>query len=162
MAHAALEHLALHKVLFIPTGNQKYRPPAMAAGEHRVAMLRLALDDARFAIDERELAPQFSGYTVDTLHSLKKERPDATLYLLMGADQHAKLDSWHEPQKVRALARIAVFARPGWKAGEATIPFAQSTVSSSDIRSRVSRGEGIGNLVPPAVASYIVRHRLYA
>ena len=162
MARAALEHLGLQKVLFMPTGNQKYRPPALASGEHRVAMLRLALDDARFAVDERELSPQFSGYTVDTLQSLKKELPDAKLVLLMGADPFAKLDSWHEPQKVRALADIGVFARRGSSAGAGAIPFAESGVSSTEIRARVAAGKDIAGLVPPAVANYISRHRLYA
>jgi nicotinate-nucleotide adenylyltransferase len=162
MAHAALEHLGLQKVLFVPTGNPKYRQPALASGEHRVAMLRLALDDARFAVDERELSPQFSGYTVDTLQGLKKELPDAKLVLLMGADQFSKLDAWHEPQKVRALADIGVFARPGSRAGPSTIPVAESGISSTDIRARVAAGKDIDGLVPPAVANYIARHRLYA
>jgi len=34
-------------------------------------------------------------------------------------------------------------------------------VSSTEIRRRVAAGESIANLVPPPVASYIARHRLY-
>jgi len=161
LARAALRHLGLDRLLFIPTGNQKYRRPAVASGEHRVAMLRLALDDPRCAIDARELDPGFSGYTVDTLHALKTENPDAKLVLLMGADQFARLDTWHEPQKVRALAEIAVFARPGSKAPPRAVPFAESEVSSSDIRQRLAAGEPIDGLVPAPVANYIARHGLY-
>jgi nicotinate-nucleotide adenylyltransferase len=165
MARAALKDLKLGKILFIPTGAPRYRKPAVASGEHRVAMLRLALKD-KFEIDPRELAPGASGFTVDTLSSLKNELgPDADLYLLMGADQYAKLGSWHRPQDVRRLARIAVFARPGWEAddGEATtVPFEAMNISASDIRARIARGEDISRLVPAAVASYIACHRLYA
>ncbi|MCZ2982615.1 hypothetical protein NYY70_20775, partial [Acinetobacter baumannii] len=90
----------------------RYRTPPVASAEHRLAMLKLALDgEARFEIDPRELAPSASGYTADTLAQLHDELgPRVPVFLLMGADQYAKLDSWHRPQEVRRLARIAVFA----------------------------------------------------
>ena len=167
MARAALEHLKLEKVLFMPTGSPRYRSPAVASGAHRVAMLRLALaDDNACEIDARELAPGASGYTVDTLRELRLELgADTELWLLMGADQYAKLDTWHRPDDVRRLARIAVFARPGWQvSGNAVtmVPFDRIKVSASEIRARLARGEDISALVPAAVADYIARHRLYA
>jgi nicotinate-nucleotide adenylyltransferase len=167
MARAALEHHEFEKILFMPTGAPRYRTPAVASGEHRVEMLRLALaDNDSYEIDARELAPGASGYTVDTLRELKLEYGAGTeLWLLMGADQYAKLDTWHRPEDVRKLARIAVFARPGWKVESAKaklIPFEPMKISASDIRARAARGEDMSRLVPPAVATYIARHRLYA
>ncbi len=167
IARAAMAQLGLGRILFIPTGAPRYRSPAVASGEHRVAMLRLALaDHDSYEIDARELAPGASGYTVDTLRELRLERGAGTeLWLLMGADQYAKFETWHRPDDVRKLARIAVFARPGWQVSGArvrVIPFEPMSVSASEIRSRVARGEDISALVPPAVASYIAQHRLYA
>lgn len=166
MARRAVAHLALERVLFIPTGPTHYRAPAIAAAEDRLAMLRLALQgEPRFAIDARELAPGATGYTVDTLAALHREHPGQTLYLLMGADQYAKLERWSRPDEVRRLARIAVFARPGWKleGGEATVvPFEPLEVSATAIRARAARGEVLAGLVPEAVANYILTHRLYA
>jgi nicotinate-nucleotide adenylyltransferase len=165
MARAALKNLQLGKILFIPTGTTRYRKPAVASGEQRVAMLRLALKD-ELEIDTRELAPGASGFTVDTLRSLRNELgPDTPLYLLMGADQYAKLGSWHRPHEVARLARIAVFSRPGFTvpADQAIhVPLDPMPISASDIRARAARGEDISRLVPAAVASYIARHRLYA
>ena len=167
MARAALEQCRLEKILFMPTGNPHYRTPATASGEHRVAMLRLALEDhAAYEIDARELVPAASGYTLDTLKELRLEYGAGTpLWLLMGADQYAKLDTWHRPQDIRKLARIAVFARPDWKihdAGAKVIAFEAMNISASEIRARVARGEDISARVPPAVANYIAEHRLYA
>ena len=167
MARAARERLQLERVVFMPTGAPRYRAPAVASGEHRVAMLRLALgEDNAFDIDARELAPGASGYTVDTLKELRLELGAGTpLWLLMGADQYARLDTWHRPDDIRKLARIAVFARPGWKidhAGAKVIAFEPMPISASDIRARVARGEDVSALVPPAVANYIAAHRLYA
>lgn len=165
MAQAALDALKLDKVLFIPTGNPKYRTPATASGDHRVAMLRLGLQNhEKFGIDPRELQPGASGYTVDTLQALRSELPGAELYLLMGADQYAKLDSWHRPKDVARLAKIAVFGRPGIELKEKVklIPMKPMPVSASEIRARAKRGEDLDALVPPAVANYIARHRLYS
>ncbi len=164
MAEAALEQLRLDKVLFIPTGAPKYRRPAVASGEHRIAMLRLALaGNEKFAIDARELAPQASGYTVDTLKALRAELGETDLYLLMGADQYAKLGSWHRPEEVARLASIAVFARPGIQLEDKVrlISMEPMHVSASEIRARAARGEDLSALVPRAVANYIARHRLY-
>ena len=166
MARAALEGLKLDKILFMPTGAPRYRTPAVASGEHRVAMLRLAVaDNDSYEIDARELAPGASGYTVDTLKELRLELGGhMPLCLLMGADQYAKLDTWHRAQDVRKLAKIAVFARPGTvlKGNVGVIPMEPLRISASEIRARVARGEDISPLVPAAVADYLGRHRLYA
>jgi len=160
MARAALAALALERVLFLPTGAPRYRTPAIASGADRVAMLGLAIEgEPRFAIDERELAPGHSGYTIDTLQGFA-ERP----VLLLGADQYAKFETWHRRREILERAELAVFARPGSSlrdGGARQVPFASMDVSASAIRARVARGESIAGLVPPAVADYIARHRLY-
>ena len=166
MARAALEALALRELVFLPTGAPKYRKPAVAPAAHRIAMLKLALaGEPRFRIDERELLPQATGYTVDTLRSLREELgAQAELYFLMGADQLAKLDTWQRPDEVRRLARLAVFARPGYEAGRddvTVIAMPPMAVSASGIRARAARGEPLAGLVPGAVANYIERHGLY-
>jgi len=160
MARAALGALGLERVLFMPTGAPRYRTPAVASGAHRVAMLRLATgDEPRFAIDERELAPGHSGYTIDTLEGF-----GARPVLLLGADQYAKFETWHRWREILGRADLAVFARPGstFRDGRARqVPFEPMAVSASDIRARIARGEPIAPLVPPAVADYIARHKLY-
>jgi nicotinate-nucleotide adenylyltransferase len=85
------------------------------------------------------------------------------LWLLIGADQYAKLDTWHRPQEVRRLARIGAFARPGVALDKAVevIPMKPMDISASEVRARIARGEAIAHLVPAAVANYIVGKRLY-
>lgn len=163
MARAAVDELRLDKVLFIPTGAPKYRTPAFASGEDRVAMLRLALaGNPKYAVDARELQPGATGYTVDTLRGLHAEG-HTDLYLLMGADQYAKLATWHCPDEVARLAKIGVFNRPGFELKENAklIPMEPLPISSSEVRARVQRGADISRLVPPPVANYIAGHRLY-
>src|SRR5258708_32878731 len=74
MAGAALRELGLDEILWIPTGAPGYRHAPIASAEHRLAMLKLALaGEPHYRIDIRELAPGASGYTVDTLKSLRSE-----------------------------------------------------------------------------------------
>jgi nicotinate-nucleotide adenylyltransferase len=163
MARAALDHLKLDRILWIPTGQPKYRPGASASAEDRVAMLKLALaGEPRYVVDERELGPRATGYTVDTLRALHKELPQAELYLLIGADQYAKFHEWRSPEEIERLAKLAVFPRPGFdvKAGgkAMVVPMAPMPHAATDIR---NRGVELEAHVPAAVANYIVRKGLY-
>jgi nicotinate-nucleotide adenylyltransferase len=165
MARAALEQLNLDRVLWMPTGNPGYRKPPVASGAERVAMLKLALaDEARYRIDERELQPGASGYTIDTLKALRHEQAGDKLYLLIGADQFAKFDSWRQPEEIKRLAELAVFLRPEiaiQPRDAQVIAMKPLDISASDIRARAARGEALSSLVPAAVANYIQRRRLY-
>ncbi|MGH8705631.1 MAG: nicotinate-nicotinamide nucleotide adenylyltransferase, partial [Burkholderiales bacterium] len=104
-------------------------------------------------------------YTVDTLASLRAELgAQAPLVLLMGADQYAKLDTWHRWQDLFGLCRIAVFARPGWNVNDARVEHVAMPpldVSASGIRARLGRGEEVSAMLPAAVLEYVERHKLY-
>lgn len=160
LARAALEHLGLERILWLPTGAPKYRAPAQTPARHRLAMLRLALaGEPRYAIDERELDPAHSGYTIDTLQRLGG-RP----VLLMGADQYAKFETWHRWREILERADLAVCARPGWDAADGRarlVPFEPMDISASDIRARLARGADVSALVPAAVLDYIRQQDLY-
>jgi len=167
MARAALAQLDLEKILWMPTGDPRYRQAPVASGEHRVTMLRLALEgETESEIDTRELAPGASGYTVDTLLELRLELGRETeMILLLGSDQYQKLGAWHRPDEVKRLAKIAVYPRPGFekKIGKETlrVDMAPMAVAGSEIRARVARGEPIDAMVPASVASYVAAHGLY-
>jgi nicotinate-nucleotide adenylyltransferase len=165
MAEAALAHLPVKSVLFMPTGNTHYRTPAVAPARDRIEMLKLATrEKPQFGIDERELAPGATGYTADALRSLRADLRNEQFFLLMGSDQYSKLDTWHRPDEVRRLASLAVFARPGFPfedQGVKVIPFEPRQDAASEIRRRAARGEDFSGMVPAAVVQYIVRHNLY-
>lgn len=169
MGKAALDALRPQRMLWIPTGAPPYRVAPVAAGRHRVAMLRLALaGEPYYAIDERELDPRSSGYTFDTLSALRAEAgAGASFVLLMGADQYAALETWHRGRELRGLARIAVFARPGVRVpghdahGAQAVPMAPMDVSASAIRARIAADEDVSALLPAPVLDYIRQHGLY-
>ena len=166
MARGALERLGAARVLWLPTGAPHYRKPPVAGAQERVAMLRLAIaGEPRYAIDERELAPAASGYTVDSMIRIRAELDSKTpIVLLMGADQYAKLETWHRWRDLLQLCRLAVFARPGWNPPDARaerVPLPEMDISASEIRSRVALGKDVSGMLPASVLGYILDHGLY-
>jgi nicotinate-nucleotide adenylyltransferase len=164
IARLALGHAGVDRILWIPTGAPGYRAAPVAPAGDRLAMLKLATaGEPRYRIDERELRPGASGFTFDTMSSLKSEVPDARFVLLMGADQYEKRATWHRWPALEQLCDIAVAARPGSTvdAGAKTLPLTPSTASASDIRARIGRGEDVSGLLPAEVLNYIRQKGLY-
>ena len=168
MARTALAALGLERVLWIPSGTPPHRAAPVASAAHRAAMIRLAIEsEPRFALDERELRKTAPAYTVETLEDLRGEfGAKADLVLLIGADQHAQLESWRRWRDLYAFARIAVFARPDYSIGNTDkvtiVPMTPLDISSTTIRSRIAAGEPIRGMVPDAVLDYIETNRLYS
>lgn len=163
-ARAALAALDPERILWLPTGRPGYREPAVAPAADRVAMLRLALaGEPRYAIDERELSPGASGFTVDTVAALRAEHPGTDFVLLMGADQYERRATWHRWAALEKLCAIAVAARPGAAPadGARAIPMTPLAISASDIRARIARGEDAAALLPAPVLQYIREKGLY-
>ncbi len=171
LARQALAELTLGEVRWIPAGRpwQKARTPTAAV--HREAMLRLAIaHEPRFVLERCELERAGPSYTIDTVCALQAAQPHARWFLLIGQDQYAGLHTWHRVDELLQRVQLAVALRPGAAAPDDArvraapvlpITLAPMPVSASAIRARVAAGQDIAALVPPAVADYIERNRLY-
>lgn len=179
MAQAALAELDLTELRIFPTGQAWHKDRPLSAAEHRLAMSRLAFGELPHAeVDPREILRAGPTYTLDTLRELRRERPEAQLVLIMGADQASSLPRWHGWEEVLSIAIISVAYRaiptgldghfdpsilpsmpPGARFEKLELP--PMDISATDIRARAARGEDLHELVPPAVARYIEQHHLY-
>jgi nicotinate-nucleotide adenylyltransferase len=110
----------------MPAGQPWQKTGGLQAGDaDRVAMLKLAFDNAAFGvtIDTSEIERKTPTYTVETLRALRAALgPDASIVFLMGADQLQKLDSWRDWKALFALANFGVAARPGYRLDAAALP----------------------------------------
>lgn len=167
VAEAALGQLGLDAVVWIPARRPPHKPARdLADAEHRVEMVRLAIsDEHRFRVDTRELDREGPSYTVDTLESLHKDDPDAELFLIVGADNLAGFPSWKRPDRIRELARLVVYQRPGAAVDSGGDVVRLSGVewgdSSTEARHRIRTGAPTESLLDPLVESYIRTHGLY-
>ena len=120
---AVLFHGLLHpdQLRVIPAGNPWQKIGLKASAADRVAMLRLAFQDAGLpvVIDTQEIERASATYAIDTLRNVRAELgPDASIVFLMGADQLQKLDSWRDWLDLFNYAHFAVAARPGYSLDE--------------------------------------------
>ena len=116
------------------------------------------------------------NYTVLTLEMLARQYPGAELYLAIGSDMLLSFDGWHRWQDILRLAHLVVTSRntgdiPALQAkaeqldpGGSRVLFAPVTalpMASSDIRTRLTAGEGCEAELPEAVRAVIRREKLY-
>ncbi|MFZ9932744.1 MAG: nicotinate-nucleotide adenylyltransferase [Chthoniobacterales bacterium] len=164
LARAALEQLALDRVLFIPAALSPHKTQTKpATAQDRLAMLQLAIErEPDFESCDLELHRPPPSYTVHTLRNLREKYPDDELILLIGADNVAGFDTWLDPDEILRLARIAVLDRAGaaitrdWPVVRRLID-----ISSTGIRARAAEGRSIRYLTPAGVCDYIAAHGLY-
>ena len=146
LAVQLLEEHGLEEVLFCPAFCSPFKTaaPPVASPEHRLAMLKLALDCPRFKITTVELDRKGVSYTIDTIRSLKMKG----LRLILSEEAAQHLDRWKESQALAELAPPLTGPR-------------DMKVSSTEVRERLKRGLYCGHLVPAKVLAYIEKHQLY-
>jgi nicotinate-nucleotide adenylyltransferase len=184
IARAAVDQFGLNEVLFAPVGRQPLKfKTAEAPFPDRVEMVRLACEGvvstAKLLPSEVD-APKADGqpnYTVDTLEELARERPDADLFAISGADSFLTLRSWRAPDRLLELAQWIVVSRPGIELSRDCVAALGLTeaqlsrvhllatvhedVSASELRRRLHAGDDCTDWVAAPVIKYIHEHRLY-
>jgi nicotinate-nucleotide adenylyltransferase len=177
LAQEAFVRLGLDRVLLVPFGEPPHRELDADPGpRERLRLAQIAADgDDRLLVSPIEANRPGPSYMADTLTLLIEIEPAAELTLVLGADQAMKLRSWHEPEQVLELARIAVADRNGVGRDDVAaelegLPGADAIegfrlprieVSSTLVRERVAAGLPIRYLVPDAVADHIASTGLY-
>jgi nicotinate-nucleotide adenylyltransferase len=176
-AQEAYLQLELDRVMLMPARIPPHKPVEHEPGvAHRLELCRLAVQgDDRFGVADLELARPGPSYTVDTLEALNSSEPNNELFLIVGGDVAAGLPQWREPERVLALATLAVARRRGtaWASVESALQglrggerarffrMPQIGVSSTIVRERIRAQQPIRYIVPDQVAEYVARHRLY-
>jgi nicotinate-nucleotide adenylyltransferase len=177
-ASEAAAQLSLDRVLLTPVAAPPHKQAEQDPGaEVRLELCRLAIEgDERLGVCDLEVQRGGPSYTVDTLRELHERTPEDDLTFIVGGDIALGLPSWHEPEAVLGLARLAVADRSGADREDIAGRLAQHfgtdaapvffdmprlDISSSQIRRRVAQGAPIRYLVPDRVAEQIARGRLY-
>jgi len=169
LASDAAEALALDRLVWVPAAVQPLKGGRTAApADVRLEMVEAAVaGDPRFAVSAIEIERGGLSYTVDTLADFAAAYPTAARFLVIGMDSLATFDRWREPERIMALAEVAVMQRasdappPAVPPGVRVVTARRVDVSSTEVRARVREGRSIRGFVPDAVARLIERAGLY-
>ena len=170
VAERARVQFGLDCVLFVPTwiAPHKLAHGAAASADHRLAMLRLAINgNPAFAIDDCEVRRGGTSYTIDTLAEIRaRVGADEQLVLIIGADNYAIFRSWRAADNILSLCTVAVYDRPGTETGALDPGFVRIDgpvfgLTSTWIRLQAAAGASIRYYVSEAVERYIADHHLY-
>jgi nicotinate-nucleotide adenylyltransferase len=185
------EAMGLDLIYFVPAASPPHKPAiGLAPAEHRLQMVRLATKGNRyFMVSDVEVRRGGNSFTVDTMRYFRATmRAQSELFLIMGGDQFAELDTWKEADEITQLCNIIVHTRRNHQSdgdfpvailnrfgyvtthnlhvhpSGHTLNFISTTffpISASLIRRKLAATESIRYLVPNDVADYIERHGLY-
>lgn len=159
----------LDEVVFVPTG-QPWMKDAVSPPERRYEMTVIATaSNPRFTVSRVDIERGGPTYTIDTLRDIRRERPDAELFFISGADAVAQILDWKDVQELWDLAHFVAVSRPGHSLSIRGLPEQRVSslevpalaISSTDCRQRVDRGFPVWYLVPDGVVQYISKHHLY-
>jgi nicotinate-nucleotide adenylyltransferase len=173
----AADALGLSHLLYVPAADPPHKQQEQKTPlEHRLAMLRLALNDnPRFEISRVDIDRAGPHYSLDTVQLVQAQYAGAELYFVMGGDSLRDLPTWHRPADFIRLCKLAVMGRPAavaWpEMHEHILPgLAERVVmiesplveiSSTRIVQRLTEGRSVRYLLPDAVLNYVQRHNLY-
>lgn len=177
LAEAARAALALDRVVFIVAGDPwRKGEQAVSPSEVRLEMTRAAVVGLPWAeVSDLEVRRRGPSYTADTLEELTTGGGD--WWFILGADALADMPRWRRPERIVALARLAVARRHGTSIEEALValeavvpgvrervdevPLPPLEVSATEIRRCVRAQESTDQLLPAAVRQVIEARRLY-
>ena len=132
------------------------------------AAINESMPEPALEASDCEIVRGGQSYTADTLESLAAAHQGAELFLIVGSDAAAGLDTWKRPDEVRDRATTVVVDRggrhggrppAGWPHVVVTVPSLE--ISSRDIRARFREGRPVEALVPEAVVDAVRELGLY-
>ena len=116
-AEDVAEALDLERVVFVPSASPPHKQPlgddVLAPADRRLAWVRRAVaGNARFQVDDLEVARGGFSYTVETLQIFAERLAPERPVFLIGQDALMEIGGWKEPERLFSLAHFAVMTRP--------------------------------------------------
>jgi nicotinate-nucleotide adenylyltransferase len=168
IAKKAVEACGLDRVMFVPCWKSPHKAgEEISDSEDRVAMLELATDGVGWGeVSGWEVAREQASYSWKTAQHFAEELGEGVeLFWIVGTDQWEVIESWAQPDVLAELVTFVVFPRGGVaeeKEGFRMVAVdASFDASSTETRRRVRAGEGVSELVVPAVERLIRERGLY-
>jgi nicotinate-nucleotide adenylyltransferase len=194
IAEEVRENLALDQIMFITAASPPHKPmQGELPFDVRCELVRVAIaDNPAFELSRIEGEREGKSYSIDTLRTLRKQRPEDEFFFIIGSDSFLELGTWHEYGAIFENSSMVVVERPGAKVNNLVDALPSSIksdftfecmanrlshrsghqvhylgdclldISSTRIRNLARQGRTIRYLVPAAVERKIMEQGLYA
>jgi nicotinate-nucleotide adenylyltransferase len=171
IANFILQQAHLDQVWFVVSPQNPLKPSATLLNEyHRLHLVRLAVEgETRLKASDIEFKLPKPSYTVDTLAYLQEKYPKEEFSVIMGSDSFQNLTKWKNYQWLLANYPIYVYRRPEHE----TLPSYPDAkrveivdapllpISSTEIRSKLKKGQSARYLLPDSVLEEIEKSGYY-
>jgi len=178
----AMKALELDRIVYLPTADPPHKPGRQFASPYaRFVMVELALlNETGIEVSPFELTPARSAFTIDSLLYFRGLYPDSDLFLILGDDSFAELNTWKNWKDIVELAELAVLTRPdsSWSERKHDAPpeiaeLAESdrvhfvangpvAISATELRALLAGEREIPQgMLPDLVLKYIRKYSLY-
>lgn len=116
LADCLYADLHCQEILFIPCKQNPLKQGVRASTEQRIEMIQLAIrSNPHYRCDLRELKQTDTPlYTLETLQSLRRDYPDASIVFALGNDSLNSLDQWPGFEDYLHYVHFMVFSREGF------------------------------------------------
>ncbi len=178
LVRTAAEVLQPDKIIVVPAFVPPHKQEKnMAPAHDRLQMAKFAFAGIRNCeVSAYEINAGGTSYTCRTLRHFHQLYPDATLYLLVGADMLQDFYTWREPEEILQLAELVACRRTGvdadFRAEQArfaarfskpfqVLEFTGRDISSTKARVLCAFGEELHLYLPGEVVDYIEANELY-
>ena len=178
-ASEVARRLGLDLLIIVPSGTPPHKalPVGTPSADMRLCMTRMAFMGMKnVAVTDLEILKEAPSYTVDTVAAIKRDYPEAEIFLLVGTDMFLTLGTWRESEILLKSVTPVVFSRStdGHKRIDEysrTLKkrFGVNTeyivtnivdISSSQLREMLPLRKGTG-YITDTIYSYIIKNRLY-
>lgn len=170
-----LDKRLVDEVWFVPTGCSYLKAHQnMLSGQERMRLCEIALaGEKEMKACDVEVKREGNSYTYETLEELRRLYPEHDFFFIIGADCLFSMETWYRPERIFANCTILAAYREGNSVGEfqrkaqelsekyqariEIINFTEYTISSTEVRNRIARGESVEGMLPEALRLEILR-----
>ncbi|MFO3687903.1 nicotinate (nicotinamide) nucleotide adenylyltransferase [Staphylococcus felis] len=134
--------------------------------KHRIKMVELVIENLGFGtIYLDEIERKGESFTFDTMKTIDKKHPNATLFFVIGTDQYLQLNKWYRIEELKSFVTFIVVNRGQEKTivddSILNVNIPNMEISSTEIRKRRQSHQTIHMWVPLNIEKYILEEDLY-
>lgn len=156
IAQQVLFWTRVQSVLFVPNGNHHFKQDKVCLSyPDRYSLLKAAIaKQPRMAISPADKSG--TGFTSHLMQKLMADNPGTRYGFIIGSDNLANLENWHDFPWLAKHVHFIVLPRPGYqvelpllsKLRVSLLPIELCPISSTQIKERIAKGKSIRDLVP--------------